>query len=47
MSSTARNTLDRINFELALEILRMKTDFVVETLRRAQPRSEHGKTQRW
>jgi Zn-dependent M28 family amino/carboxypeptidase len=29
---TARDTLDRINFDLALEILRMNTAFIAESL---------------
>ena len=32
---TARDTLDHINFDLALEILRMNTAFVAESLGRA------------
>ena len=31
---TARDTLDRINFDLALEILRMNTAFVADSLDR-------------
>jgi hypothetical protein len=30
---SARDTLDRINFDLALEILRMNTAFVAEALK--------------
>ena len=32
---TARDTLDRINFDLAVEILRMNTAFVAQTLGKA------------
>jgi Zn-dependent M28 family amino/carboxypeptidase len=41
---SARDTLDRINFELALEILRMNTAFVAEVLAPSSSEADHRKT---
>ena len=38
---TARDTLDRINFDLALEILRMNTAFVAKALAASPPKPDH------